>query len=346
MPKEGVSMHDYLIGMLECPACHGELDWNICEHRGTRVETADSRCRACDASYPVREGIGIFLTADLSRDDLWAQMDSWLPKYLREHPDIERLLMESPLAELDPADQRFRANVLEERGQFDEAKAAREAAVPIYTAEHLSASASQTDFIIERLSSGTGPVVDLASGAGALVEEMARRLTRPVVATDFSPSILRRDRVRLEHFGLYDRISLIAFDARRTPFKDRVVKTMTSNVGLSNIRDPGALLEELRRIVDGHFLSICHFFDEEDEANAEAIRELRLESSYRSATMKAFTGAGWKVEAANAVSARAKPTPRSTLLGAGIDGLPVVDTVLEFCVLVAEGCDAWSSPTK
>ncbi|MBT4503559.1 MAG: methyltransferase domain-containing protein [Gemmatimonadetes bacterium] len=333
-------MHEYLIEMLECPACHGELDWQIGERRGERVETADSRCRACDTSYPVREGIGVFLTSDLSRDDLWAQMDSWLPRYLQEHPDIECLLMESPLEELDPADQRFRANVLEERGQFDQAKAIRESATPIYTAEHLSASASQTDFVIECLSSGTGPVVDLASGAGALVEEIARRLTRPVVATDFSPSILRRDRVRLEHFGLYDRVSLVAFDARLTPFKDRAVKTMTSNVGLSNIREPGTLLEELRRIIDGRFLSICHFFDEEDEANAEAIRELRLESLYRSATMKAFTDAGWKVEAANTVSARAEPTPRSTLLGAGIDGLPVTETVLEFCVLVAEGCDA------
>ena len=68
-------------------------------------------------------------------------------------------------------------------------------------AEHLSASASQTDFVIERLSSGTGPVVDLASGAGALVEEIARRLTRPVVATDFSPSILRRDRIRVLSSG-------------------------------------------------------------------------------------------------------------------------------------------------
>ena len=128
-------MHDYLIEMLECPACHAELDWQVGERRGSRVETADSKCRACGASYPIREGIGVFLTSDLSREDLWAQMDSWLPQYLREHPDIERRLMESPLEELDPADQRFRASVLEERGEFDEAKAIRGAAAPIYTAE-------------------------------------------------------------------------------------------------------------------------------------------------------------------------------------------------------------------
>jgi len=329
-------MHDYLIEMLECPACHGELAWTITERRGRRVETAEGKCRACDASYPTREGIGMFLTSDLSRDDLWEQMDSWLTRHLQEHPEIERRLMEPPLESLDPADQRFRANVLEDRGQFDQAKAIRESAVPVYTEEHLSASASQTDYVIERLSSSDGPVIDLASGAGGLVEEMARKLTRPLVATDFSPTILRRDRVRLTHFGLYDRVSLLAFDARQTPFKDGVVETMTSNVGLSNIREPGDVLKELRRIVEGQFLSICHFFDEEDEANAAMIRELQLESLYRSATIKAFTDAGWKVEVENDVSARAKPTPHSTLLDAGIDGLPVTETIMEFCTLLAK----------
>ena len=96
------------------------------------------------------------------------------------------------------------------------------------------------------------------------------------------------------------------------------------------------MLKELRRIVEGQFLSICHFFDEEDEANAAMIRELQLESLYRSATIKAFTDAGWKVEVENDVSARAKPTPHSTLLDAGIDGLPVTETIMEFCTLLAK----------
>ena len=331
-------MHDYVVEMLECPACHGELAWTVTERRENRIETAEAHCRACATIYPIREGIGVFLTPDLPRDDLWEQMDNWLPRYLREHPEIERQLMDAPLETLGPADQRFRARVLDDRGQYEEAKIVRDLATPgVYTEEYLSASAIQTDFVIERLSSSDGPIVDLASGAGGLVEEMARNLTRPLVATDFSPSILRRDRVRWEHFGLYDRVSLLAFDARRTPFKDGVVETMTSNQGLPNIREPGSLLKELRRVVDGVLLAISHFYDEEDQANAEMIRELQLEMLlYRSATMEAFAAAGWEVEVANACQARARPTPRSTLLGAGIDGMPVIDTVLEFCVLLAK----------
>ena len=83
-------MHDYLIDMLECPACRGELAWRIDDRRGSRVETAEARCEACGNVYPTQEGIGVFLTSDLPREDLWEQQNSWLIEHLREHPEVER----------------------------------------------------------------------------------------------------------------------------------------------------------------------------------------------------------------------------------------------------------------
>ncbi|MDA0336468.1 MAG: hypothetical protein O2782_14995, partial [bacterium] len=142
-------MHDSLIDMLECPACHGELAWQIGEQREGRIETAEAECRTCRSNYPTREGIGVFLTPDLPRDDLWEQMDSWLTPHLREHPEIERQLMDGPLESLGPADKRFRANVLEDRGQYDEAKAVRDVSWPeIYTAEYRAAMEAQTEYVL------------------------------------------------------------------------------------------------------------------------------------------------------------------------------------------------------
>lgn len=51
-------MHKYLIEMLECPARHGRLDWDIREQNENRIETAEARCNTCAATYPVREGSG------------------------------------------------------------------------------------------------------------------------------------------------------------------------------------------------------------------------------------------------------------------------------------------------
>ena len=331
-------MHTYLFEVLECPSCHSELAWTVTERGEDRVETAEARCKACATTYPVREGIGLFLTPDLPRDDLWEQVDSQLIQYLREQPDVERKLMDVPLETLAPADQFFRALVLEERGEYAEAKAAEDvASVGLYTSEVLVCQESQVNYVLEHLSASDGPIVDLASGRGYLVEEMARRLQRPIVATDFSPRVLRRDRRWLEFLGLYDQVSLLAFDARRTPFKDGVVETLTTNLGLPNIEEPGNLLQELRRIVAGTFLAVSHFYPQDDEANAAAIRRAGLgELLFQRTALECFAAAGWQVEAANVCTGRAHPTPTGVVLeGVGIDAFPVAETVLEWCVLVA-----------
>ena len=139
----------------------------------------------------------------------------------------------------------------------------------LYTKAYLDCANSQIKYVINWLSATDGPIVDLASGRGYLATRLVRELQRPVVVSDFSPAVLRRNRQYFERLGLYGFVSLLAFDARRTPFKDGAVKLLTTNLGLPNIEEPGDLLKELRRIVDGVFLAISHFYPEEDEKNAE-----------------------------------------------------------------------------
>ncbi len=331
-------MHEYLIELLECTLCHGELAWTIAERQGNRIETAQARCASCGATYPVREGIALFLTPDLPRNDLWNAVDSRLTRYLREHPEIERQLLDTPLNILAPADRFFRALVLEERGEYLAAKAAEDSATAeLYTPAYRACHNSQLNYVLERLSTSDDPIVDLASGRGYLAERLARETDRPIIASDFSPRVLRRDRRRLTFFGLYDRVSLLAFDARRTPFKDGVVKTLTTNLGLPNIEQPGHLLQELRRVVAGTFLAISHFYPEDDDENAAAIREAGLATLlFRRAALESFDAAGWQVEVANVCAGTARPTPAGVVLdGAGIDAFPVAETTLEWCVLAA-----------
>ena len=331
-------MHTYLIEMLECPACHGRLNWDITEQTEDRIETAEAHCNACNAVYPVRDGIGLFLTPQLQRNDLWEQVDSGLMQHLREHPEIERQLMDVPLDTLAPTDQFFRASVLAEQGNFIEAQIAADLADKgLYTAELIKCRNSQLDYVVEWLSTTEGPIVDLASGLGYLVEKVVRELKRPIVAADFSPSVLRKDRKWLENFGLYNYVSLLAFDARCTPFKDGAITTLTTNVGLPNIQEPGNLLVELRRIVAGVFLAISQFYPEDDEANAKVIHQAKLDPLlYRRTALQHFAEAGWNVEVKNTCVGEAHPTPPSVLLdGARADGLPVADTHLEWCVLLA-----------
>jgi len=330
-------VNEFLVDLLVCPVCHRELEWEIFEKSGDRIEAGAAHCRDCSAEYPVQDGIGMFLTPDLHREDLWEQVDNNLIQYLKEHPALEQQLMDTPLEDVAPADKFFRALVLEERGDYREAKKVEQLANQgIYTPEYQECAQSQIDYVVEQLSQSTGMVVDLACGRGYLVEEMARNLKRQIVATDFSPRVLRRNRLYLESQGLYERVSLLAFDARSTPFRNGSVETLTTNIGLPNIEHPDKLLVELRRIAAGSFLAISHFVPEDDEANLALLRKYGLDQlQVRSSTHEQFTTAGWRVEIANICSGIAKPTPVGVILeGAGIDGFPVSETTLDWCVIV------------
>ena len=331
-------MHSYLIDLLQCPACHGTLDWQVAESDATHIETAEARCASCGAVYQVREGIASFLTPELPRDDLWEKVDSELTYYLKNNPSDEALLMLSPLEALNPADQAYRAIVLDEREDFAAADQANQnAEAGLYTDAYLACQSNQIQFVLERVAQGSGPVVDLASGRGLLVEKMARFTTRPVVATNFSPRALRRARKRFQFLGLDERISLLAFDARRTPFKDQAVQTLTTFLGLPNIVEPVVLLAELRRICSGELLAAHFFFPNDDQPNLEYLYAADLQDLLlKEPALTAFVQSGWQVETANVCSALARPTPMSEILmGARVDGLPVADTTLEWCTVIA-----------
>ena len=331
-------MHNFLIDMLECPACHDQLSWHIDQQVDGHIEQGEAHCSGCAAVYPIRDGIGIFLTPDLPRNDLWDQVDSQLTIYLRDHPELERQMMDVPIEDLSPTDQLFRTLVLEERGSFDDAREAENLSNKnLYTSEYSTCWNSQLEFTLDNLAACDDPVVDIASGRCYLVEKIASQLQQPVVASDFSPNVLRRDKKLFQFLKLEDLVSLLAFDARRTPFRDDSIKIMTTNLGLPNIEDPGLLLNELHRVVDGTLLAISHFFPTEDELNREVIKEAGLDSLlYRESALKLFVSAGWKVDLENSCMAEALPTPPSKILeGARADGLPVAPTELEWCVIRA-----------
>lgn len=330
-------MQEYLIELLCCPACQGDLIWTITETRDDHIEEGLSECGECGGVYPIREGIGVYLTTEHEREDLWQDVESNLMRLIREDPDLREDLMESSIETLNPADQFFRAMVLEEKGDFAGAETVEKIARQgLYTQEYINCWMDQIDYLVDQLDAYRDPIIDLASGRGYLIRELAQRAVAPVVATDFSLQVMRRNRRWVEFQRLYHRVSLLVFDARQTPFKDRSVRIMTSNLGLPNIREAGKFHSELRRIVSGRFLGITHFFPEND-ANATAIDQYDLgDMLYEERLIAGLSHAGFRVELVNKCRGRARPTPAGKIVrGAQIDGLPIADVELEWCLLQA-----------
>lgn len=331
-------MQEFVACLLVCPTCHGALHWKISRSSGPELEEGSARCDACPASYPLHRGIAAFLPESGRPEDLWESANSQIEELVRSEPEKVRLLLESPMESMNPTDLFFRGLILDSRGRYQDAKAARDLAFAgSYSAEQQACVRSQMDFVKREVGRSTGPVIDLASGMGALLEVLLPDATQCVVATDVSPRVLMRDQAVLRPLSRGGGLSYLAFDARYTPFADRSVPTMVTYMGLANIRDPGALMKELRRVVSGRLLAISLFYPVEPGPNADTIRQLKLEAlMYRESALRQFREAGFKVRVENSQNVLARPPPKGEILtGAGTDALPVADSQVEWCTLVA-----------
>ncbi len=332
-------MHKYIINMLECPICHQELDWEIKEENQERIIEAKATCPRCGIFFPVIDEIGYFLTDEIQRKDLWEESGNHLDNQIKKYPELEDKLMNSPLESISPADQFIRAMVLEERKEFKNAKHVFSVAWEgLYTPEYSECWDNQIKYVIDAVKDMTSPIVDLASGRGYLVERLAKSTENQIIATDFSPRVLKRNKAMWKETDFYDQISLLAFDARMTPFKSGSVNIMTANLGLPNIVYANDVTKELRRIVSGELMSIMYFYPVDDFENIEALKKAKLEEfSLRSSTIDIFNNQNWKTEIKNEYKGLAKPTPDGKIMnGVKIDGFPIADTVLEWCTLVAK----------
>ena len=331
-------MHKCYIDLLVCPICHGKLEWHINEENEERIINAKAVCRSCNEKYEVRDEIAACLTSALSRNDLWEQSKGGLEKYLDENHDVYVKLMNTPEEELSGADYWFKAAYYEMKKDFKNSSMMFEhAAEKIYTKDYINGWESQMNYIINNVPNRNVPVVDIASGRGYLVEKLLSQTGNYIIATDFSPTVLIRNKEYYKFKGLYDRLSLIAFDARMTPFKDNSIEFITSNLGIQNIEQPGKVIDEMYRICKSKFLSVMQFINKDDKVHMDLISKFGSTAyATRDNAFETFKNSGWMVDIANSYIARIKPTPKGSILSGGeIDGFPIEDTNVEYGVIAA-----------
>lgn len=100
----------------------------------------------------MREGIGLFLTPDLPRNDYWEAGAAGLQGYLEGHPEVRQALLEAPLETLNPTDQFYRAGLLDALGRHKEARELERAArTGLYTADYQAATTLLFDGLVELL---------------------------------------------------------------------------------------------------------------------------------------------------------------------------------------------------
>jgi demethylmenaquinone methyltransferase/2-methoxy-6-polyprenyl-1,4-benzoquinol methylase len=95
---------------------------------------------------------------------------------------------------------------------------------------------------------GARRVLDVCSGTGDLAIEIRRRGAVRVVATDFSPAMLRIGAQKAARKHLEDAVRFQAADTLRLPFRDGAFDACAAAFGLRNLCDPARGLMEMTRV--------------------------------------------------------------------------------------------------
>jgi demethylmenaquinone methyltransferase/2-methoxy-6-polyprenyl-1,4-benzoquinol methylase len=100
-------------------------------------------------------------------------------------------------------------------------------------------------FLVSRVEAGSGDtVLDVATGTGAVAQELLTRKRCAVVGLDQSPEMLAEARRRLP-----ENVTLVEGTAERLPFEDASFDALTFTYLLRYVSDPAATLRGLARVV-------------------------------------------------------------------------------------------------
>lgn len=134
------------------------------------------------------------------------------------------------------------------------------------------------DAIVRAVSGrGSKVVLDIASGRGLLLNELAGRLEDDVhiISIDLSAFVLKHDARRFKEAAPNKKISYLACDAANLPLKDVVIGTAVTYCGFSNMLGcTGAALREAHRVLTpGGALVDSFVVIEKDTRGYETLRQ-------------------------------------------------------------------------
>lgn len=205
-------MYESILPLLACPSCRHDVLTFKGATEDDRLVNGTLTCSQCRHDYPIENEIATLVDPNQPGDE-W----QW-------EVDIENL---------------------ETFAAFDTAYAN---SMPATVRQNRPLLVSR---IMHVANQSEGPILDIATGRGVLLRELALLLTSdyPLIGIDIDPKVLRGLQRFLRRSGLYDPVSLIVMDVRNLAFRPASVGTVTSWFGFNNVPDPQIALQEVERVL-------------------------------------------------------------------------------------------------
>jgi len=207
-------MHKKLLPLLACPLCRTSLNF-IGETLDNRLVNGYLKCEKGHL-YQVKEEMGLIKDAKLSAKEF-----KWI---------------------VDVADE----------SKYDEIQKQYNS----YLSEDLRIALKKLmgmliNRVIESCKETDDMVLDIASGMGRFVLQLAEKISEGIViiGTDVNEKPLRGAMNKARRAGIYQKLSLIVTDAKHLAFKDNALSTISSHFGFDNVPETVSAFKESFRIL-------------------------------------------------------------------------------------------------
>ena len=348
-------MHKYLEPLLICPKCRNELNWEIKKATKKYIVNADINCSNCGQNYFVKDRIANFLVdyEEKPPADNWESYEEYDSLFFKDNPDKKQALLNAPIESLNVVDLYLLDRLLQKTDNPDtqtKDKIAEISRLSNPTRPAQDAVSSQLSYVWNILRNHSGFVLDVASGQGSLANRLFASTKFDIIVSDISYFVLR-DLYKNLSIAKKDRIIKMAFDAAASPFRDGSVDIITTCYGLQEIPSTKSALKECYRICNDKFYAIASFSPEDDDETYRIKKETYklsdevILANKKDSCMDFIREAGFNVECENSKSVFAPKAPRSEFIpGFGFDALPVFDSTVEFCTLIAKKQNGEETP--
>ncbi|MCK4258580.1 MAG: class I SAM-dependent methyltransferase [Halanaerobiales bacterium] len=332
-------MKENLIDLLECPLCHNKLSWKIERINAQDIISGLARCTKCLCEYPIYDSIALFLEPKLQNMKIWKRKEEYIKRHYDKNLEKMQKLLNTPINELSASDLLIRANLMRNCGKYDEVTKLIQFSI---SKSMLNDCFETIDILIKKcinsIKDYDGVILDIASGKGYLAFKLLNEFSGQLVMSDINPAVLKQNFDMMNELDMNKDVSFVAFDVKKSPFKDHSFSMMTTLLGLQNIFYSQNVLKELKRICCGKFYSISSFCKEEDTVNVQELVRRGLESMWlRLNYEKLFELSGWKLECLSSQFVNAPVVETDNILKSvsAITKFPLKSTIFEYCLTVA-----------
>ena len=262
------------------------------EKNSNKIIAGYAKCVECGETYPINNGIAVFLPNKWQNIKIWERSER-VAVQKKGTGEKKNILVGENIDK--PSEILKRIRIRNSQGEMRNEDLYKRYMEVIGMPDTLS----KLCYLAQKCANEIDDmdyVLDFASGKCLLAEVLNEISNCRTIVSDINPIIVMQAQQEFKRSDNYDKLSFMAFDMKKSPFRNKSIHTVTTLLGLQNIIPSKGIVDEIDRISDVFFTISAYLTEKLPEnmtvLNKFHIADVWIEHNFAKETDRL----GWKCE--------------------------------------------------